>query len=296
MEKIHYSSCPFCHSDNINKVLNAKDFLVSNNEFEIWHCNHCGFRFTQDIPTLDKIGGYYKSENYISHSDTKKGLLNHLYHMARNYMLSVKYKHITTIGGKQKGNLLDIGAGTGYFVNYMNNRGFKAEGIEIDADARKVAEKNFGIKLLPVDTLYKLPEEKYDIITMWHVLEHIHDLEGYMHKIKTSLKKDGTFVCALPNYTSYDGSHYKENWAAYDVPRHLWHFSPEFFQQFAAMYGFEVIEIKPMPLDAVYISILSEKIKKSNTLAGMIKGSFFMFKSLFNKHKASSIIYFLKKV
>ena len=296
MGKNHFSFCPFCHSNKISKVLEAKDFLVSNNSYEIWHCNNCSFRFTQDVPTLEEIGNYYKSENYISHSDTSKGIINNLYHIARKFMLHIKYRHIKKRYNKKSGFLLDIGAGTGYFVDFMTKRGYKTEGIEVDPEARKIAEKNFGIKLLEANDIYKLPKEKYDIITMWHVLEHIHDLEGYIKRIKYSLKKDGLFVCALPNYTSFDCDYYKENWAAYDVPRHLWHFSPYFFQQFAAMYEFEIIETKSMPLDAIYISILSEKIKGRNAIFGFINGSIFFIKSLLNKNKASSIIYFMKKI
>jgi 2-polyprenyl-3-methyl-5-hydroxy-6-metoxy-1,4-benzoquinol methylase len=210
-------------------------------------------------------------------------------------MLNRKYKHIISVSGKKSGELLDIGAGTGYFVNYMNNKGFEAEGIEVDNDARLVAKENFGIELKSADAVYDLEKEKYDIITMWHVLEHIHDLNGYMQKIREALKPGGIFVCALPNFTSFDASHYRNNWAAYDVPRHLWHFSPQFFYNFAGAHFFEVIKKAPMPLDAIYISLLSEKIKKGSIIAGFIKGGWFAFKSFFKKDKASSIIYFMIK-
>jgi 2-polyprenyl-3-methyl-5-hydroxy-6-metoxy-1,4-benzoquinol methylase len=295
MNTVHYDKCPFCSSENIAKVFEVEDFLVSHKKFEIWHCNNCGLRFTQYVPSLDDIGSYYKSEEYISHSDTKQGLLNKLYHIARNYMLSRKYSYIKNTAAKSGGKLLDIGAGTGYFANYMLNKGYEVEGIEVDSEARKVAKKNFGIELQGIEKVYSLPENNYDVITMWHVLEHIHDLDGYMMQIYNALRQDGVFVCAVPNFTSFDAEHYKNNWAAYDVPRHLWHFSPEFFYQFAAKYNFEVFTAKPMPLDAVYISLLSEKIKKGSAIAGFMKGGIFFTKSLFNKNKASSIIYFLSK-
>ncbi len=295
MSTIHYDKCPFCNSKHIKKVFDARDFLISHNKFEIWHCDNCGFRFTQDVPSPEDIGSYYKSEEYISHSDTKKGLMNKLYHTARNYMLSRKYSYIKNTASKSEGKLLDIGAGTGYFVNYMSGKGYETEGIEVDENARQVAKNNFGVELSGIDKVYSLQENNYDIITMWHVLEHIHDLDGYMQQIYKSLKQDGVFVCALPNFNSFDSEHYKENWAAYDVPRHLWHFSPDFFPQFAAKYNFEVLTMKPMPLDAVYISLLSEKIKEGSTLAGLLKGGIFFAKSFFNQNKASSIIYFLGK-
>ncbi len=295
MDIIHYNECPFCASSNIKKIFACKDFLVKGSFFDIYKCDNCGFRFTQDIPSLEKIGEYYKSEAYVSHSDSKKGILNKLYHIARNYMLGRKFSHIKSVTGKNSGKVLDIGAGTGYFVNYMKEKGFSPEGVELDEDARKVAKNNFGIELKPIHNIYNLPEKEFDIITMWHVLEHIHDLDGYMKSINHTLKEDGWFVCALPNFTSYDAAHYGKHWAAYDVPRHLWHFSPDFFMQFAAHYGFEVITMRAMPLDAVYISLLSQKIEGKSIIAGFLKGGIFFLKSLFNTKRASSIIYFLKK-
>ncbi len=297
MSTIHFSECPFCKSKNLEPVFQVKDFTVSNEMYSIIHCDNCRFRFTQDIPDLESIGKYYKAESYVSHTDSKKGIINKLYHTARKIMLNKKYKHIRNITRLSSGNLLDIGAGTGYFANHMQQKGFTVTGIEIDSDARQMAKNNFGLELKPNTFVYELPEKQFDIVTMWHVLEHIHDLDGYMQQISKTLKDDGTIVFALPNYTSFDGKHYNNLWAGYDSPRHLWHFSPDFFRGFASHYGFEIVKIKQLPFDGIYLSLLTEK-NKNNPLAlfsGAFWGTISYFSGLFNTEKGSSLIYFLKK-
>ena len=294
----HFSECPFCNSTDIERVFEVKDYTVSQEEYGIFHCNQCGFRFTQDIPKIENIGKYYKAESYISHTDSHKGIINKLYHLARKIMLNKKYRAIKKVTGKNAGNLLDIGAGTGYFDNYMKQKGFTVTGVEVDKDARQMAKNNFGLEFKSMDFVYELPEKHFDIITMWHVLEHVHDLDGYFKQISKTIKDDGRVVFALPNYTSFDGNHYKNIWAGYDVPRHLWHFSPDFFKKFVKHYGFEIIKIKQLPFDGIYLSLLSEKYKQNKFwfVAGSFWGFLSFISGLFNTHKGSSLIYFIKKV
>ncbi|HIE16216.1 MAG TPA: methyltransferase domain-containing protein, partial [Bacteroidales bacterium] len=238
MSIIRFQACPFCKSNDIKEVLIVKDYTVSGENYPIFHCRACGFRFTQNIPDSNTIGKYYKADDYISHSDSHKGIINKLYHFARKIMLNKKYKMIKNVTGKTSGALLDIGSGTGYFDNFMQQKGFSVTGIEINETARNKAKTRFNLTFKTPDFIYQLPEKHFDIITMWHVLEHVHDFNGYLKQISLALKDDGTVIFALPNYTSYDGVHYKGKWAGYDVPRHLWHFSPVFFEQFAKHYGF----------------------------------------------------------
>jgi len=297
MPVIHFSECPFCKSRDIENIFSVKDYTVSNEDYAIIHCKSCGFRFTQDIPDRESIGKYYKAESYISHTDSHKGIINKLYHFARKIMLGKKYRLIKNFTGRTTGELLDIGAGTGYFDNYMNQKGFSITGIEADEDARKVAKESFNLEFKTIDFVYRLPEKQFDIITLWHVLEHVHDLDGYMKQISKTLKDDGTAVIALPNFTSFDGKHYKNRWAGYDVPRHLWHFSPDFFSMFADHYGFDIIKTKQLPLDGIYLSFLTEKSKQNKLwfIAGSFWGFISYLAGLFATKKGSSIIYFLKK-
>ena len=297
MSVIRFSECPFCKSIEIEEVFKVKDYTVSQETYAVFYCKSCGFRFTQNIPDRENIGKYYKAESYISHTDSHKGIINKLYHFARKIMLNKKYRAIKNVTGKTSGELLDIGAGTGYFDNHMQQKGCTVTGIEVDEDARKVAKNNFGLEFKTMDFVYQLPEKQFDIVTMWHVLEHVHDLDGYLKQIAKTLKDNGTAVFALPNYTSFDGSHYKNIWAGYDVPRHLWHFSPDFFEKFAAYYDFEIIKIKQLPFDGIYLSLLSEKYKQNGLwfFAGGFWGFISYLSGLLNTRKGSSLIYFLKK-
>lgn len=226
MAIVHYSQCPVCHSSSINPLLTAKDHSVSKEDFVIWQCGACTLRFTQDVPDEDSIGPYYRSQDYISHSNTDKGLLNKLYQKVRRHTLEQKASLI--IGQtKERGRLLDVGAGVGAFAAVMKEKGWTVKGLEPDEGARRNAAQLFGINLEEPSELYQLPEQSYDAITLWHVLEHVHRLHEYIAQLKTLLTKNGKIFIAVPNYTSADAEAYRNYWAAYDVPRHLYHFSPK---------------------------------------------------------------------
>ncbi|MEI8076029.1 MAG: class I SAM-dependent methyltransferase [Bacteroidota bacterium] len=294
---IHYSACPVCNSDAILKVLDIQDYTVSQEIFEVWHCAQCSFRFTQNIPIASKIGPYYQSANYVSHSDTQEGFIHRAYHLVRNYTLKVKRQLIQNATGKQTGALLDVGAGTGAFSKAMKEAGWKVTGLEPDDTARKNALEINGLELISPDNLYHLPAANFDAITMWHVLEHVHDLHGYLEKFHTILKQEGKLVIAVPNYTSYDAKVYQQFWAAYDVPRHLYHFSPHSMAQLAASKGFRIASVKPMWFDSFYVAMLSEQYKtgKNQYINAVWNGLISNLKTLFDHKKCSSVIYILEK-
>ncbi len=307
MKKLTITHCPICGSKKLNPVHECKDYFALGDCFMIKECESCGFRFTDEAPSEDEIGIYYKAEDYVSHSDTQKGIVNKLYHFARNMMLRKKGNMVDDIynynhkeGSDQKKHILDIGAGTGYFLNEMNERGWLVEGAEKSDDARVFADKHFKIELARSIADYMgTPSnmKKYDIITLWHVLEHLENLNGSLNDIRSLLKDNGNLILALPNCASYDARKYKEYWAAYDVPRHLWHFTPETVSMVASKNGFEVERIAAMPLDAFYISMLSEKYKgnKLPFVAGMLTGMSSLLRVAKDPKQASSIIYVLKK-
>ncbi len=297
-ETIAYTSCPVCFSEAIYPALSAKDYTVSGEVFEIWHCEDCTARFTQQIPSADNIGPYYQSAAYVSHSDTNKGFINRLYHLVRNYTLKSKRNFLQKLTGKSKASLLDIGAGTGAFADTMHKAGWNTIALEPDENARTIALKNYGIELLPTENLFQLTNSSFDAITLWHVLEHIHLLQGYMQEFQRILKKDGVLVIAVPNYTSYDASVYKECWAAYDVPRHLYHFSPKSIEILAQKHGFSLQSIKPMWFDSFYVSMLSEQYRNgsANLIGALWNGCISNSKALLNNKKGSSVIYVLRKL
>jgi 2-polyprenyl-3-methyl-5-hydroxy-6-metoxy-1,4-benzoquinol methylase len=294
---ITYTECPVCKASKIEKVLNVKDYTVSQDSFEVWHCHQCSFRFTQNIPSASNIGPYYQSANYVSHSDTQEGLIHKIYHLVRNYTLKVKLGLIKEAIGKSTGNLLDVGAGTGAFAKTMKDAGFTVTGLEPDETARKNALEINGLTLLSPDNLYQFSAESFDAITMWHVLEHVHDLNGYLDKYHSILRPDGKLIIAVPNYTSYDAAVYQQYWAAYDVPRHLYHFSPESMVVLANKKGFQIKAFKPMWFDSFYVAMLSEQYKtgKNNYIAALWNGFVSNWKTLFDSKKCSSVIYILEK-
>lgn len=290
---ISYDSCPNCGDHNINYVLSAKDHTVSGEEFEIWECQHCTQRFTQRIPEEDKIGRYYQSQNYISHSDTSKGLINNLYHKVRKRTLVQKRKLIEKATGKKVGNILDVGAGTGAFLQTMQQAGWKSTGIEPDENARQKALELHQLNLKNAENLYLLSPGSFDAITLWHVLEHVHDLHKYVEQIKNLLTGDGKLFIAVPNYTSGDEKIYQESWAAYDVPRHLYHFSPRAMKTLLTSHGLKIESMKPMWYDSVYVSMLSEQYKTgdSHPVKAILNGMISNLNAVLNNSKCSSVIY-----
>jgi SAM-dependent methyltransferase len=290
---IRYQRCPICDSTGIQKVLSATDHTVSAESFEIWQCANCSLRFTQDIPGPEKIGRYYKSEKYISHSDTNKGIINWLYLQVRRFTLSSKRKFIQEKTGLKKGSLLDVGAGSGAFLDHLRESGWNVEGVEPDDQAISRAAKRYGLLLKPSSALFSFQEKTFDAITLWHVLEHVHDLHGYIEQLKKICRPGGKIFIAVPNFTSYDAEYYSSSWAAYDVPRHLYHFSPAAMHELMNRHGCVIESIQPMWFDSFYVSLLSEKYKTghSNLLKGFWKGLKSNSKVLSNKRKASSIIY-----
>ena len=296
-ELIAYTKCPACGSASIQMGLSARDHTVTQEVFEIWHCNDCTVRFTQHVPNATTIGPYYQSLNYVSHSDTDKGLINRLYHLVRNYTLTTKTKLLQQVSGKATGNLLDVGAGTGAFANAMVLAGWTVTGLEPDETARQTAKNKYQILLEPADHLFQLEASCFDAVTMWHVLEHVHNLHGYLEQFHHIIKPGGHLVIAVPNYTSYDAQTYGEYWAGYDVPRHLYHFSPESMEQLTNSKGFILETIQPMWFDSFYVSMLSEQYKKKsgNLLGAVWNGLLSNLKTIGNKRKCSSVIYIFSK-
>lgn len=294
---VHYTNCPVCGSPDIKNVLSVKDYTVSNKTFVIAECNSCSLRFTQDVPDAASIAPYYKSENYISHTNTSKGLINRLYQSVRKRTLKQKRRLIERASGIKKGRLLDVGSGTGAFANEMQQAGWQVTGLEPDADARAVGKQSYNIDLADIGQFYQLRESSYDIITMWHVLEHVHDLQGYIAKLKLLLTENGKLFIAVPNYTSKDAAAYKEQWAAYDVPRHLYHFSPRSMQVLMEKHGLRILQHKPMWYDSFYVSMLSSKYihGKPNLVGAFFKGMGSNLKAMGDVKRCSSVIYIISK-
>ncbi|MCK0191678.1 class I SAM-dependent methyltransferase [Arenibacter sp. F20364] len=270
--------------------LETKDFTLTGESFKLLHDPVLDMLVT--TPQPEYLARYYESENYISHTDAKSSLLDKIYQTVKVYNLKRKLALINAYSDTGK-KLLDVGAGTGDFLSVAEKQGWEVFGVEPNELAkRKASEK--GIELY--SDLNLLPQQKYDVITLWHVLEHVPDLDRQISKLVGLLSEKGTLVVAVPNFKSYDAYHYKKFWAAFDVPRHLWHFSRNSIQNIFAEHGMKLVKTKPMIFDAFYVSLLSEKYKRGKQK--FAKAFWIGLKSnlrALRSKEYSSLIYVLKK-
>lgn len=291
------SNCPSCNSDTERPFLVCKDWLVSQEIFNIVKCQSCGLMFTNPRPYDEALGRYYESSEYISHTNTKIGFISKAYQLVRNRTLKQKEKLLR--GHVSRGTLLDYGCGTGHFLSYCNDSGWNVFGIEPDVKARGLAILN-KLNAYPDKTSFAKKHEgkKFDVITLWHVLEHITDLTETLEFFRTSLKDKGRLVIAVPNHKSYDACYYSKDWAAYDVPRHLYHFDKTSLEYLMNQFGFVLIKTKPMPFDSFYVSMLSEKNQngKNNYIKAALIGLISNLKAAFNSEYSSRIYIFKKQV
>lgn len=237
-------------------VFKVKDHSVSGEEFELWMDNQWELLVTYPQPTPEQLPAYYESADYISHTDGKRTLFEKAYQFVKGIALANKLQLINSLN--TKGAILDIGAGTGDFLLTCKNDGWQVTGIEPSAKAQSIAMSK-GITMTASQN--DLPDHSFDVITMWHVLEHVPDLEAQLQSLKRLLKPEGTVIIAVPNFKSYDAQHYQSFWAAYDVPIHLWHFSKTSIEKLFAMQAMELVKVLPMKFDSYYVSLLSEKYK-----------------------------------
>lgn len=275
-------------------VLKVKDHSVSQEYFDLIPNSKYGYLETVPQPHSDKLPGYYISDDYISHTDSKRNLFEKVYHLVRIFSLKQKLNLINAFSFKER-SLLDVGCGTGDFLEIAKKNDWTVCGIEPNAQARSMANKKTGNAIFDVDKLLNFNASSFDVITLWHVLEHLPNLEEQIRILKKLLKPNGTLIIAVPNHKSYDATYYKAYWAAFDVPRHLWHFNKQSISKLFQDVSMEIVKIKPMYFDAFYVSLLSEKYKsgKMSFFKGFWIGLLSNLQSLKTK-EASSLIYIIK--
>ncbi|REJ80963.1 MAG: class I SAM-dependent methyltransferase [Bacteroidetes bacterium] len=294
----HLENCPVCNLSNSRAYLSCKDYSVSKESFRLLLCDSCGLIYTNPRPSIQGIGPYYDSPDYISHNNTNQGLIHKLYKLIRKYSLRKKVKLVQSISHTDKIRILDIGCGTGDFLNICQLNGMDVTGVEPHEGARQLAINRFGLNIYTDSVFYKNDWiGRFNVISLWHVLEHVHNLQERLEQVNTFLIRDGVVILALPNPTSYDAAFYKEKWAAYDVPRHLYHFKPHVIKNLMQNKGFRFIKSLPMPFDSFYVSMLSEKHQgsKLGLLNAFYLGLKSNFKAMGNPEKYSSTIYIFKK-
>lgn len=296
---ISINICPVCGGSQFSLPSTCIDYTVSHETFNIVSCLDCDFTLTSPRPEDEQLGKYYQSENYISHSNKAATLLDKIYLLARNFTLKWKVSLLQKYYLKQgEVHVLDYGCGTGEFLKACQASGFKIDGVEPSENARSKSSETNQIKIL--ESIHGLDGKTFDIITMWHVLEHIPDFELIIQKLKSKLATEGILFIAVPNHKSFDAQHYKQHWAGFDVPRHLWHFSSNTMKKILSKNNLNLVDICGMKLDAYYVSLLSEKYKSENkdTFSGYFRAA---LNGLRTNMKAkttgdySSLIYIVKK-
>jgi len=243
---------------NKKHFLTVIDYSVSKETFDLYYDQDLDLLITSPQPSTENLGRYYESNDYISHTDSKRSLFEKAYHFVKGIALKNKLNLINNCSSS-KGNLLDIGAGTGDFLFTAKQNGWETIGVEPSEKAKGIAIGK-GIKFS--DSTQDLESHSFDVITMWHVLEHVPNLEIQIKELKRLVKPNGTIIIAVPNFKSYDANYYGEFWAAYDVPIHFWHFSKKAIQLLFEKENIKLEKVLPMKFDSFYVSLLSEKYKK----------------------------------
>lgn len=288
------NKCPWCGSEKAQINLWLKDEFLTKEDFHICECLNCGLLYTMPRPDKDKIGAYYKSEAYYSHQENKKGFIPKVYERVKSINLKHKYRLATN--GMQPGKLLDIGCGVGDFLHTAEMHGWECIGVEPSEDAKAIAQKRMKGKIIVSEELEGFPDGAFDVITMWHVLEHVDDLKWQVAQLQRLVKPSGRVVIAVPNYKSYDGQFYKEHWAAYDVPRHLNHFNRITLSKTFKTSGLELVMMDKLKWDAYYISYLSEQYRHHSL--PLVRGLYRGFISNFKARRSgewSSLVYVFER-
>ena len=287
--------CPVCLNRNLANKLQCTDYTASKEKFTIVSCETCDFTFTNPRPKDESLADYYKSDMYISHTNRRKGLFNWMYQTVRKYAIRTKLSLLKSVANP--GYHLDLGCGTGEFLNACQQGGFKATGVEPSELAREQAINNYSLSVSEDANLAQFKNTQFDSISMWHVLEHLPNLKNSINEFNRILNKEGKIIIAVPNHKSWDANYYREYWAAWDVPIHLWHFSKETIELLFNKNGFKLIKVKSMLFDSFYVSLLSEEFKtgKKKFINGFIIGIISNIIGLFTKRGCSITIYVFEK-
>ena len=282
--------CPICNSNSIKLYLRSKDFSVSKEEFCIVKCSDCEFHFTNPRPEDNDLWKYYVSDHYISHNNANNSIFEKTYQIVRKFAVIRKYSLITRM--IKRGSILDIGCGTGDFLSKCKRNKWDTMGIEPNDIARNKAIENHDLTVEKSTNLESF-SRKFDIITMWHVLEHVTELNTTVAEFKRLLSNNGKVIIAVPNLKSFDCSYYKKYWAGYDLPIHLYHFTKNSITKLFKKHGFSLLKTKGMKFDSFYVSMLSEEHKtgKKNFFKSFIIGMLSNLYGIFTKRGFSSTIY-----
>lgn len=289
--------CPICNGWLLLPHLRVRDNSVSREFFTLVLCSECGFCFTNPRPSSEQIGRYYEDPKYISHGGTGKGIQEKVYRLARR--LAIKAKHRLVSRYFSNGSVLDIGCGTGEYLAYLKEKGYRCTGVEPSLRAREQAIRHYSLNVLP--DISNIPsQEQFVVVSLWHVLEHVHNPRKELGCIHSLLRTGGVLILAVPDRESWDAIHYGPDWAAYDVPRHLSHFRRQDMKRLLVSQGFELVQVRGMWFDAPYVSLLSERYRQAHPITAFVRGMLFGATSnllaLLGRRPTSSSIFIARKL
>lgn len=283
--------CEICEGKEFTDFIYCTDYFLTKEKFILKKCKKCELVFVNPRPEIQNLKNYYDSPDYISHTGSEKGIVNKIYKRIRHITHNKKYKLVNSFSTEK--SLLDIGSGSGELLSLFKKNNWKTLGVEPNTDARKFSINKYGIEVIDENDIEKIKDHSFGAITLWHVLEHVPDLNKRIKELKRILSPKGFLFIAVPHHDSYDAEYYKEFWAAYDVPRHLYYFTPITLEKLLKKHGFNIIKMLPMKFDSYYVSLLSEKYKngKQKLLKGFWRGYISNKKAGKNKYSYSSQIY-----
>ncbi len=290
--------CPICGCAGTSHFANCKDYAVSGETYELLRCDGCGVIYTIDTPLEEDKDTYSKLQQELYRADKPQKLFDRIYYHMRFVTIRRRTKLIEELTRLKKGRLLNYGAKSGYFSNKMENRGWLVTSLEEYHEHRVFSLEMFHHRMLEMSEIDNLPAESFDVITLWHIFEHHSNPGELIDKLYSLLKPNGILLIACPNTDSYDAEHYGADWAAWDVPRHLWHFNPSSLMTFCKRHNFVLMYHKRIPFDVFYISILSEQYRnrKFKVLRGLLNGLYFWMKTNRQRGRSSSIVYGFRKI
>lgn len=293
-----HSTCPYCKSARAFEKGQCTDHMVSGERFRLYQCPDCGLIYTVLNAQTTETGRYDKVQHRITFGDKPRGLLRRMYRVARIIMLKRKLKLITRITGRKSGRLLNYGAAIGYFSSIMEDHNWKVVSIERSHEERQFSLEMFHHRMMDEDAMDQLRPGTFDVVTLWHVLGNRMNASQLMDRLYDLLKPNGMLFVASPNSASLDAAHYKDEWAGWDVPRHIWHMNPSLLQRIAKEHGFIMMHRERLPFDVFYISILSERNLGHffPITRGMIRGLYYHLKTIGHIDRSSSLVYVFRKV
>jgi SAM-dependent methyltransferase len=285
--------CPICGSDSYRPFLQVADRFRPEERFRLVRCTSCGLIYLNPRPTEQAILKYYQAADYDPHSEGGHGLSGKLYRLARFLNTLLKLHWLSSFSGPRRA--LDVGCGTGYFLQMLRKKGWEVAGVEPVPVAQRLAQQ----KGLNVVSRLDEAQGPFGVITLWHVLEHLHNPADTLRQLDRLLAADGWLLLSMPNPLCLDAQYFGPSWVAYDAPRHLVHYRPQDVEHLARQTGFTIFRLAMLPFDPVYNVFLSLQQSTSLSLSQIISGPSMGIRSLLDgiRHPklASSPVYFFRK-